>query len=370
MCADLSNAQRRCGVTRLRRGLHHVTGCHLEDGDDDLMQSWREAMTEALYGERGFYRRSAGPVAHFRTSAHVGPVYAGAVATLLGRVDAALGHPARLDLVDIGAGRGELLRAVAALAPRLPFAPRLNLVGVELADRPAALPAPIGWVQEIPPVTGLLLANEWLDVIPVDVVQQTAAGPRTVLVDRAGRESLGGVPPAADLGWLQRWWPLTRVGARAEIGSTRDTAWAHAVSRVRAGLAVAVDYAHTRGDRPAYGSLVGYRSGRAVAPVPDGSCDLTAHVALDSCRAAAPVPGALLTQRAALRDLGVDAAVPPWERADTEPAAHLAALAAAGAAGELTNLGGLGGFSCLLHEVRVPLGSIVAPEHRRTRPTS
>ncbi|MYS43043.1 hypothetical protein GTY23_17755, partial [Streptomyces sp. SID5998] len=68
------------------------------------------------------------------------------------------------------------------------------------------------------------------------------------------------------------------------------TAWAGAVSRLRRGLAVAVDYAHTAADRPPFGTLTGFRDGRETAPVPDGSCDLTAHVALDACAAAGPAP--------------------------------------------------------------------------------
>lgn len=303
-------------------------------------------MEEALYGERGFYSRPDGP-AHFRTSSHTGSVFAAAVVELLDRVDQALGHPVQLDLVDVGAGRGELLRAVAGLAARgLPFAARLRLTGVELAARPEGLPAQIGWTDQIPAITGLLLANEWLDVVPVDVVELTADGPRLVLVDPTGRESLGGPPTNADLAWLARWWPMTAFGQRAEIGCTRDIAWWSAVSRVRRGLAVAIDYGHTADQRPPYGSLVGYRAGAVVPPVPDGSCDLTAHVALDSCQAAAPGP--LSTQREVLGELGVNPARPPQQQAVDDPASYLLALRTAGEAAELLDPAGLGGFGWLL----------------------
>ena len=53
-------------------------------------------------------------------------------------------------------------------------------------------------------------------------------------------------------------------------------------SRVRRGAVLAVDYGHTVGERPADGTLTAYRAGALVVPVPDGSCDLTAHVAIDS----------------------------------------------------------------------------------------
>ena len=48
-------------------------------------------------------------------------------------------------------------------------------------------------------------------------------------------------------------------------------------------MALAIDYAHERERRPVYGTLTGYRDGHCVSPVPDGSCDITAHVALDAC---------------------------------------------------------------------------------------
>ena len=57
----------------------------------------------------------------------------------------------------------------------------------------------------------------------------------------------------------------------------------------------------------------GTRRGRVVPAVPDGGCDLTAHVALDACAAAAQgdVDATLLsTQREALQALGVSAALP------------------------------------------------------------
>ena len=79
---------------------------------------------------------------------------------------------------------------------------------------------------------------------------------------------------------------------QAEIGSSRDDAWAAITGMLDAGAAVAIDYGHTRAERVAGtwdgGTLVGYRDGRVVTPVADGSCNLTAHVAIDSVAAAVP----------------------------------------------------------------------------------
>src|SRR4051794_17499914 len=77
---------------------------------------WRDAMRIALYGAGGFFTRDdTGPADHFRTSVHASPLFAAALLRVIHRVDAALGHPDPFDLVDVGAGRGELLAAVGAL---------------------------------------------------------------------------------------------------------------------------------------------------------------------------------------------------------------------------------------------------------------
>jgi hypothetical protein len=108
--------------------------------------------------------------------------------------------------------------------------------------------------------------------------------------------------------------------------------------------------------------------------VPDGSCDITAHVALDACAAhaervisrtrSAPSTGAdpatgrssprLLSQRDALRALGVSGARPPLTLASTRPAEYVRALASAGEAAELTAVGGLGDFGWLVQPVGTP----------------
>jgi SAM-dependent MidA family methyltransferase len=311
------------------------------------MTGWRAAMAAGLYGPRGFFTGGvSGPSDHFRTSVHASPLFAGAIATLIGRIDAALERPPVFDVVDVGAGRGELLAAL-----RGGLDERFRLTAVELAPRPDELDGTIAWRRDIPGhVTGLLIATEWLDNVPLDIADVDDAGRlRKVLVDPVtGEESLGAPVDAADRFWLSRWWPGP---GRAEIGWPRDAAWADAVQRVRRGAAVAVDYGHRRAERPADGTLTGFRAGRQVLPVPDGSSDVTAHVAMDAVASAAGTPYHLISQREALRALGIDGARPPIDLAHRDPAAYLRALAGAGAAAELIEPGGLGGHWWLLHSI-------------------
>ncbi len=286
------------------------------------MRPWSAAWQDALYGESGFFRRE-NPADHFRTNVAV-PLFAQAVRELAERVDAALGFPDPFDVVDVGAGRGELLLGLGSVPSRW------RLTGVEVE----AFDAPFAWTSSVPSVEGLLVANEWLDALPVEVIEDG----RQVLVAVDGTESRGG-PLASE--WAARWWPS---GARVEVGTARDLAWARAVSCVSAGVAVAIDYGHVVGSRRP--TLTGYRDGRQVSPVPDGSCDLTAHVAVDSCAFA--TGATVLRQREALQWLGVFSDLP-------SPLTPLG-LERTSQARELLDPDGLGGFSWLVQEVGVDLG--------------
>lgn len=299
---------------------------------------WQSAMSEALYGPDGVFVRSA-PADHFRTSVTASPQFATAVRRLAGLVDDALGRPDPFDLVDVGAGRGELLAAL----PDVPS--RWRLTGVELAPDPGR---GFGWTRRIPPVHGLVIANEWLDNVPLEVLFDG----RVVEVDDSGEERLGAPASAAALAWTRRWWPS---GRRVEVGAARDAAWAGAVGQVSRGLAVAVDYGHVLGDRFVYGdrrpTLTGYRAGRQVPPVPDGSCDLTAHVALDSCAAA--TGARVMPQREALSLLGVDATRPPLALSSSDPRGYLAALQTATQSADLLDPRGLGSLGWLVQPVGI-----------------
>ncbi len=309
---------------------------------DSGFRPWAVAMQDALYGEDGFFLRHS-PAQHFRTSVTASPVFATAVRRLAGLVDDALGRPDPFDVVDVGAGCGELLSGLGDVPARW------RLTGVDLAPAPGGL----AWSATIPSCAGLLIANEWLDDVPLSVLFDG----RVVEVDAAGAERLGGPAAPPDLDWASRWWPQ---GRRVEVGLSRDRAWAGAVGQLRRGLAAAVDYGHvlggiTLGDRTQFGdrrpTLTGYRDGRQVRPLPDGSCDLTAHVALDSCAAA--TGGRVIRQREALLSLGIDDTPPPRELALSAPRRYLTRLQEASQAAELLDPRGLGSFGWLVCPVGV-----------------
>ena len=107
------------------------------------------------------------------------------------------------------------------------------------------------------------------------------------------------------------------MGARPRPGVGRTSC-----GRVRRGTLLAVDYGHpaTR-VRPTGRSRLPRRA--PVVPRPRRTCDLTAHVAMDTLD-----HDELGDQREALRALGVDATAPRPTLARTDPAGYLHALAA------------------------------------------
>jgi SAM-dependent MidA family methyltransferase len=297
--------------------------------------TWREAWNEALYGPDGFFV-TARPAQHFRTAVTSSDVFAEAIARMA--------HDEGLTtIVDLGAGGGELLARLSVIDPAL------TLAGVDVSSRPEHLPTGIDWHRDVPPAfDGLLIAHEWLDNIPCDIVEVDEDGEaRLVLVDsETGAERLG---DPIDAEWLDEWWPLTEPGERAEIGLPRDEAWADAVECVT-GLAVAIDYGHLAEARPPYGSLASYRDGQEVDIRPDGTRDVTAHVAVDAV--ADRVGGCLELQRDALARLGVAGTRPPLELAHSDPQAYLAGLSRAAEAAELRARGGWGDFWWIVRDTR------------------
>lgn len=263
---------------------------------------WCEEWWSSTLGNGGFWRREA-PADHFRTS--VGNVRDPAMADEMAWVLLELldpipgdGTPSPLHgLVDLGAADGSLLQAIAARRPDW------ALHGVDVRPAPARLPGGAVWSRAIwdvrssswtdlegrrtdPPWAGaltgpvLVLAHEWLDDLPCRVARRNGSD-WELLAPEGGT---GRAPDEAERDWLDAWAGDAEV---AEVGLTRDRAWTSIVAGLPAGsVVVAIDYGHLRATRPPQGSLLGYRHGRPVTPMPDGRTNITAPVAVDALVAA------------------------------------------------------------------------------------
>jgi SAM-dependent MidA family methyltransferase len=227
----------------------------------------------------------------------------------------------------------------------------MRIIGIDVVDRPEGLDERVEWLRSpggarLPDGLArlddaLVVAHEWLDVVPCTIaVVRTDGVLAEVLVDPVtGAERLGPAVPDEDREWADRHWPDREPGDRVEIGATRDAAWRDLVSHVDSGLLVAVDYGHSRSERPSGGTLAAYQEGGQRRPVPDGTCDLTAHVAMDSLDA-----DEVTLQRPLLRSLGVTGALPGHALAQRDPIGYLRALERASAEARLVDPAGFGGF--------------------------
>ena len=126
-------------------------------------------MTEALYGEHGFYSTSgrAGRRGDFLTSPEVGPLFAAVVARALDAQWRALGEPDDFTVVEVGAGPGTLARGILDAAPAC--LTHGSYVAVETSAAQRALhPNGITSQAEMPEsiAHGVVIANELLDNLP------------------------------------------------------------------------------------------------------------------------------------------------------------------------------------------------------------
>ncbi|MGH9124199.1 MAG: SAM-dependent methyltransferase [Acidimicrobiales bacterium] len=377
---------------------------------------WSQFMEAALYEPAGgFYQTTgrAGRSGDFVTSPELGPLFACVVARVLDRYWEELGRPDPYVVVEAAAGAGTLARDVLGARPAC--SPALRYVLVERSarlrqvqgerltlehpalvlgpsrpnrdpddDRAARVPGTgplVTSLAELPafPVTGVVLANELLDNLPVDLLEWRggrwhdvlvadsegeliellvpAPPERAVQADRLIRALPSAIPgkdSAADGGP-----PVAGPGALAEgtriplQGAARQ--WVEqARALVEDGRLVVIDYADTTpalAAAPPAKWLRTFRNHQA-APFPilknPGGQDITCVVAVDQL----PVPDRDQSQADWLAGNGllelVAAARATWkQRAATGDLAAMAARSRVLEADALIDPTGLGGHRVL-----------------------
>ncbi|MDP2322796.1 MAG: SAM-dependent methyltransferase [Gammaproteobacteria bacterium] len=249
----------------------------------------------------GYYSAGArkfGAAGDFVTAPELGAVFARCLARQAG---AALAQLRGGDILEVGGGSGALAAdLLRALGDNLPDRYLLLEVSGELRERQrqtlaARVPAllrRVTWLDALPaePLTGVLIANEVLDALPVERFRMRGGVPWQMGVEVAGTglkwaERPARAPLADAVSALQV--ALGQVlpdGYTTEIG-LRHTAWLKSLLGIlRQGLALFLDYGGTRHDiyhdERRDGTLVGhYRHHQLADPffLP-GLQDLTAWV--------------------------------------------------------------------------------------------
>jgi len=260
----------------------------------------------------------------FITAPEISQMFGELIGLWLATVWQQMGAPENVRLIELGPGRGTMmvdaLRA-AKTVPAFLTAIVLHLVEVSPAlrkiqeERLGSLGVPAFWhstLEEIPAGPSLLVANEFVDALPVrQAVRQAGAWhERVVEVDADGKLAIG--TNRDPLPGFEATLPRAlRMSPDGSIYEWRADGFVFDLGR-RArdgGVALIIDYGHAK---CGLGETLQAVSGHGyVDPLSSpGDVDLTAHVDFDACAERAESIGARVhgpvAQRDWLRRLGID----------------------------------------------------------------
>ncbi|WP_207456954.1 SAM-dependent methyltransferase [Azospirillum sp. SYSU D00513] len=274
-------------------------------------------MGEALGHPRfGYYmgRDPFGAGGDFTTAPEISQMFGELVGLWCVDTWARLGGPSPFHLVELGPGRGTLMRdalRAAAVVPDFARAATVHLVETSPALRArqketlGGLPREPLWhdrLDDVPEGPMLLIANEFFDALPIRQVQKTSHGWFERLIDvepdsteetprfRFVLEAFGSSGARLVPGGLRG----APEGSVVEV-SPASCAVARLIGEriaTHPGAAILIDYGYAHG--PAVGDTLQALRGHAYAPVLEapGEADLTAHVDFASLAGAAREGGA------------------------------------------------------------------------------
>lgn len=267
-----------------------------------------------------YYARSDpfGAAGDFVTAPEISQMFGELIGLWLADIWIRAGRTEPVHYVELGPGRGTLARDAARAMRRYGLAPRQHLVETSLPLRDLQL-------EQVPeaifhhdlsrvPMEGpiLLVANEFLDALPVRQLVKTESGWREVMVtcvDGRFVETVGVQPMEAALPEARRDAPL---GTVIETSPAAASVVFEVAGRLanQGGAALFIDYGHADGRHGS--SLQAVRDHRKVDPfAAPGEADLSAHVDFAQLAQIAQSRGSrwlgTLTQGDFLRALGIEA---------------------------------------------------------------
>ncbi len=272
--------------------------------------------------EHGYYsaRDPLGAGGDFVTAPEISQMFGELVGLWAAETWARMGSPKAVRLVELGPGRGTMM-ADALRACRVAPAFLDAITEIDLVETSAHLRErqeeklgrrgkPVVWrdqLSDVPEGPAIVLANEFLDALPVRHFVKVEEGwcEKLVGIDENGVFFFGLSPQPETLIHAE-----APVGAVLEIGAASHKLTAELASRIVAhgGAALIIDYGHVTTSLGE--TLQALRRHEAIDPLADpGECDLTAHVDFASLGRAAHAVGAAvwgpITQGEFLRSLGI-----------------------------------------------------------------
>lgn len=266
--------------------------------------------------QHGYYvtRDPLGDTGDFITAPEVSQVFGELIGIWAAGLWMAMEKPARINLVELGPGRGTLmvdvLRTVRKVAPGLADAARLHLVEsspVLRARQRSVLPAGANWymtLEEVPKGPMILLANEFFDALPIRQYEMQGGNWFERLVGLENGHLAWGLSGPVN-------GPMGREGDVVEVSPAREAVARHIGERLARdpGAALIIDYGHLSS---APGNTLQAMRSHGFADVigKPGECDLTSHVDFEmlafALREGGGVVHPALTQRAFLTAMGLE----------------------------------------------------------------
>ena len=290
-----------------------------QEGPISLERYMALALTHPTHG---YYmkRDPFGAEGDFTTAPEISQMFGELIGLWAAEVWAAMASPNPLRLIEFGPGRGTLmsdaLRA-ARVAPE--FRAALDVCLIEASPTLAAVQhdtlltagAPVSWagqLEEAPDGPAIMIANEFLDALPI---RQFMRGPRDWRERLIGLDNSGnlvfGLAPEPER-FIKAQAPEGAVLEVSAVGHRLMFALGARLAR-QGGAALFIDYGHTAtgfGD-----TLQALRAHRMVDPLSEpGEADITAHVDFAAMARSARAAGAAvygpIDQGDFLKALGLD----------------------------------------------------------------
>jgi NADH dehydrogenase [ubiquinone] 1 alpha subcomplex assembly factor 7 len=277
--------------------------------------------------EHGYYmsRDPFGVAGDFTTSPEISQMFGELIGLWAASVWQGMGAPARINLVELGPGRGTLmadaLRAASKAMPAFDEAIALHLVETSPVLRDlqrlklTLTEKSVTWhesVEDLPNAPAIVIANEFFDAIAINQAIREADGwhERTVALDANG-DLIFSTAAEPLLNFEQTLPESTRGASVGSVFEWRSHRVPYEIARrvKLGGAALIIDYGHVRSGVGA--TFQALRNHRYDDPLnAPGLADLSAHVDFEALASAAASMGARvhgpIEQRTFLRSIGID----------------------------------------------------------------
>ncbi len=230
--------------------------------------SFHRFMEQALYHPaHGYYTRAHDPFGRhgdYYTAEQLQPVFGILIARRIRELIAELGREEDVVVVELGAGRGEMMEAFGEFR---------------------YLPVDVGRNSLPERMCGVVFSNEFFDALPVECGVWRAGELRELRVGRNNDRFVwveGGRARDEVADYVRRYFPPLEEGAAVEM-NLEALDWIRRIANsLEAGFHLAIDYGYTRREFARFpaGTLMSYRSHTALEDVlaAPGEQDITAHV--------------------------------------------------------------------------------------------